>query len=352
MPIQVNDINRDGRIDATEWRRPARPVTPNEVVEVIASDGRIIRMRFSEFQAGLQRGGISLAGDVRPPAESESARLRGILNDVSVRIQEALRQGNQAEAQRLREQLAETVSAASKMENSGVDLTPYKQMLSEESAQDSRHQNLGGEEGGLRNIGGNLNGGAPAAVRLGANPKAEGAGGGALGDGPTPDPSAAYASAIMATDSEADAWTQINNNTNRGKQLMMIFWRLAKQAASGDFHAIYRFMNFLTYVISKDKSLQQIQMGQQLIRLQEMSRQYTNRLLNLSTDSNNPSASSELMKEMTIVRSETDAIATSQKLISQMMEEMAQVVETLTNTTKAALEANGRIQRTVSTIRV
>jgi len=54
------------------------------------------------------------------------------------------------------------------------------------------------------------------------------------------------------------------------------------------------------------------------------------------------------MKVMTEVKSETDAIATSQKLIAQMMEEFAQIVETLTNTTKGALDAQGRVLRNIS----
>ncbi len=147
------------------------------------------------------------------------------------------------------------------------------------------------------------------------------------------------------------SWDSINKNTNRGKQLMMLFFYFARMAESGDMTAMYQFMKFITYVISKDKAKQQIEMGKKLIQLQELSRQWTNKLLNVQTNSNDPAASNELMKTMTIVKSETDAIATSQKLISQMMEEFAQVVETLTNTTKAALETAGRISRTVSTMR-
>ena len=101
-------------------------------------------------------------------------------------------------------------------------------------------------------------------------------------------------------------------------------------------------------LVSKDKAKQQIEMGKKLIALQDLSRQWTNKLMNVSSDASDPNASNELMKTMTLVKSETDAIATSQKLISQMMEEFAQVTETLTNTTKSALETAGRIGRTVS----
>jgi hypothetical protein len=147
------------------------------------------------------------------------------------------------------------------------------------------------------------------------------------------------------------SWDQVNKNTSRGKQLMMLFFYFAKMAESGSMDAMYQFMKFITYIISKDKAKQQIEMGKKLIQLQELSRSWTNKLLNVQTNTADPAASNELMKTMTIVKSETDAIATSQKLISQMMEEFAQVVETLTNTTKAALETAGRIKRTVSTMR-
>jgi pyruvate formate-lyase activating enzyme-like uncharacterized protein len=132
---------------------------------------------------------------------------------------------------------------------------------------------------------------------------------------------------------------------------MMLFFYYARMAESGDMGAVYQFMKFITYIISKDKAKQQIEMGKKLIELQELSRRWTNKLLNLESNSTDSSASGELMKTMTIVKSETDAIATSQKLISQMMEEFAQVVETLTNTTKGALETQGRMLRTVSTFR-
>ena len=158
----------------------------------------------------------------------------------------------------------------------------------------------------------------------------------------------AYAQTLAMEDSTMRAFEDIGKNSNRGKQLMMLFFYFAKMAESGDMGAMYQFMKFITYIVSKDKSKQQIEMGKKLIQLQDLSRQWTNKLLNLQTDSNDPNSSNELMKTMTIVKSETDSIATSQKLISQMMEEFAQVVETLTGVTKAALETEGRILRKVA----
>jgi len=162
---------------------------------------------------------------------------------------------------------------------------------------------------------------------------------------------AAYAQTMVMEGNIMSSWDSINKNTNRGKQLMQLFFYFARMAESGDMTSMYQFMKFITYIVSKDKAKQQIEMGKKLIELQERSRAQTNKLLNVQSNSDDPNASAELMKTMTIVKSETDAIATSQKLISQMMEEFAQVVETLTNTTKAALDTAGRIQRTVSTMR-
>ncbi|MBT3181037.1 MAG: hypothetical protein HN337_00855 [Deltaproteobacteria bacterium] len=165
------------------------------------------------------------------------------------------------------------------------------------------------------------------------------------------DASAMLQSSMVKEEYVQKAWDGVNKNSQKGKQLMMLFFYYARMAESGDMGAVYQFMKFITYIISKDKAKQQIEMGKKLIQLQELSRKWTNKLIDVQSNATDSSASSELMKTMTIVKSETDAIATSQKLISQMMEEFAQVVETLTNTTKGALETQGRILRTVSTFR-
>ena len=111
---------------------------------------------------------------------------------------------------------------------------------------------------------------------------------------------------------------------------------------------MYQFMKFLTYIVTKDKAKQQIDMGKKLIALQDESRRATNKLLNAKSDPNDPNASFEQSKLLTEVKSETDAIATSQKLIAQMMEEFTVISETLTSSTKVTLDSHRRIQQTVS----
>lgn len=162
------------------------------------------------------------------------------------------------------------------------------------------------------------------------------------------DPTAAFVNSSMMENNIMNSWNDaISTNQQQGKKLMMLFFQLARMAQSGDLGAMYQFMKLITYIISKDKANQQIEMGKKLIELQNLSREWTNKLLDMQQDANDPNASTEFMKLMTEVKAETDAIATSQKLISQMMEEFAQVVETLTNTTKAALDAEGRVLRSL-----
>ena len=158
----------------------------------------------------------------------------------------------------------------------------------------------------------------------------------------------AYMQSVAMEDNILGSFDSILKNQNKGKQLMMLFFYFAKMAESGDLGAMYQFMKFLTYIISKDKAKQQIDMGKKLIELQDLSRKWTDKLLGFQTNASDPNSSNDFMKVMTEVKSETDAIATSQKLIAQMMEEFAQIVETLTNTTKGALDAQGRVLRNIS----
>lgn len=159
--------------------------------------------------------------------------------------------------------------------------------------------------------------------------------------------SAAYAQSLMMENNIMDAWDGITNNQNRGQKLMQLLHYYMQMAMSGDLSAMYNMMKAVLYIISKDKALQQIHMANQLIKLQDDSRKATDQLLNFQQSSEDP-GNTEFTKMLQQTKAQTDSIATSQKLIAQMMEEMAQIVETLTNVTKGALDANGRVLRTVS----
>ena len=128
-----------------------------------------------------------------------------------------------------------------------------------------------------------------------------------------------------------------------GQKLMMLFFYFARMAESGDLGAMYQFIKFITYIISKDKARQNIQISTKLIQLQEASRKATEALMKAPTD--DQSAFAKVMQE---TRGQEAAISTSQKLLADMLQEFAHVVETLTNSVKNLLDAWGRVQRTAS----
>lgn len=160
--------------------------------------------------------------------------------------------------------------------------------------------------------------------------------------------SAAYAQSLFMEDNIMKTWDGINKSQNRGQELMQLLFYYMRMAMSGDLTAMYNMMKAVLYIISKDKALQQVHMAKKLIQLQDESRKATDKLLNFNADQKDPNSQMAFTKMLQMVKSDSDSIATSQKLVSQMMEEMAQIVETLTNVTKGALDAAGRVLRTVS----
>jgi len=153
-----------------------------------------------------------------------------------------------------------------------------------------------------------------------------------------------YLNSIYMDQMALEGWDTVGKNQANQKKMMMLFFYFAKMAMSGDLGAMYRFMQFITYIISKDKALQNINMASKLIEMENSSRAALQELLDAPTpDGSDQSASYEFTKIMERTKAHQSSIATSQKLIAQMMEEMAQVVETLTGATKNALDANGRI---------
>lgn len=151
----------------------------------------------------------------------------------------------------------------------------------------------------------------------------------------------------LFNDAKFAAFDQLGKSQKQ-QQMMLLYFYFARMAMSGDMGAMYQFMMFLTTIISKDKAMQNLSMGNKLIELQDRSRIATEEILKISVDNDDPASMNKMQQALTKNKTEEGAIATSQKLISQMMEEMAQVVETLTNATKGALEAHGRILRSVS----
>lgn len=128
------------------------------------------------------------------------------------------------------------------------------------------------------------------------------------------------------------------------KKMMMLFMYFAMQAMSGDIGAMTAFMQFITTIITKDKAMQNVNMANKLIELEDASRKATNELLETpSYDPNNQQVGADFSKTMEKVKADQGSIATSQKLIAQMMEEFAQVSEFLNNLQKSLLDVRGRI---------
>ena len=154
---------------------------------------------------------------------------------------------------------------------------------------------------------------------------------------------ASFLSAMHMDNYLSDGFEGALRSRAEGQKLMMLFFYFARMAESGDLGAMYQFIKFITYIISKDKARQNIQISTKLIQLQEASRKATEALMKAPTD--DQSAFAKVMQE---TRGQEAAISTSQKLLADMLQEFAHVVETLTNSVKNLLNAWGRVQRTAS----
>lgn len=136
----------------------------------------------------------------------------------------------------------------------------------------------------------------------------------------------------------------LGKNQMDQKKMMMLFMYFASMAMSGDIGAMTSFMQFITTIITKDKAMQNVNMANKLIELEDASRKATDELLNTpSFDPNNPQVGADFSKTMEKVKADQGSVATSQKLIAQMMEEFAQVSEFLNNLQKSLLDVRGRI---------
>ena len=348
-------VNQDG-LTWTEWNEMKQKLDPKDVYKVKINGEEFVG-NLAQIEGKLMSSGtLAQSGDALDPATNAQVELDTLQTDMDTLMEEIKQleqEGRLQDMQNKQKDLQAMVKQANVLMNKGAKSFGLK----------SYQKAAGMPEGDKNAFSGKaqISGGGQTPGNAAAQTYS-----GGVGSGFTPPSnwgaqtfggsmpmfnSDTYMKTMAMEDNIMSSWDSVNKNTSRGKQLMMLFFYFARMAESGSMDSMYQFMKFITYIISKDKAKQQIEMGKKLIQLQELSRSWTNKLMNVQTNTTDPAASNELMKTMTIVKSETDAIATSQKLISQMMEEFAQVVETLTNTTKAALETAGRIKRTVSTMR-
>lgn len=158
-----------------------------------------------------------------------------------------------------------------------------------------------------------------------------------------------YLNSVYMDQAILEGMDSVNKNKMEQQKMMMLFFYFARMAASGDLTAMYRFMQFVNWIVSKDKALQNIHLASKLIEYENQSKMALQELLN--TKPPDGKSMEEQMKFTQILestRAQQSSMATAQKLLAQMMEEMSQVVEMLTNAVKMMLEAAGRVGRTIS----
>lgn len=362
MATRINaDYNHDGRISEQEWDNATSELsrTDDRTQYQVEVGGRVYTGTLSQLERQLRSSGIlSNAAEPQSPTENSDAQLaalQGEMDELLQQIMEAKETGNTqrlAELQGKMQQLLARAQRLSAQSNRPIDLAPYREaarsgsILDEANAQTnggstrsgSQPSNAGSAKANTRSAG--RPAGAQAQPFLPSSWKGHNSG----SDITSP----AYAAAQgFIEGAKADAFDAVNESTKRGKQLMMLFFYFARMAESGDLGAMYQFMKFITYIITKDKARQQIEMGKKLITLQEVSRQWTDKLMKLTLDPNDPNSALKMNQLATEVKAQTDTIALSQKLIGQTMEEFAQVTEVLTGVTKNLLDADGRVKRMV-----
>lgn len=135
----------------------------------------------------------------------------------------------------------------------------------------------------------------------------------------------------------------MHKTENESKRMMLLFFMLARMAMSGDVGAMYQFLRFIGHIVNKDKAMQNVQLARKLIELQDVSRKLTQMLVDAPAhDEDDQGVQAEYMKLQQKVQAEQGVIATSQKLIAQMLEEFTQVSEMMTGMVKSLLDARGR----------
>ena len=158
-------------------------------------------------------------------------------------------------------------------------------------------------------------------------------------------PSDAFIKTMHLDNLTQDAFGDALQNSNRGREMMLLFHYLAQRAASGDIGAMYEFMKFVGYIISKDKAKELIQDATQMMKMQEQEREANKMIYDFNVDPNDPASSMEYSKRMIFVKQETDSINTNMKLLGQKMEVVGQTVEVITNMVQNLLEVKGRVER-------
>jgi len=344
-PVDIGDSQRYAWKDVKEAMRNAGSATSasgaNITREELKAELQKILANKVNQQAAVVRDkqrALEAAEAKRPPVPADINTARTALNVEKAKLDQLINQAQASGAMRnaqLRQSMQDSLQLAGRTapEGSGGGSGQFKaQTVSPQSNMPAPAQAGAG--------GANL----PAPAAMTASPTAGAGYGPNLFNGMNPT-TAAYANALALDSNISDGIGMAGKARREGQRLMMLFFFFARMAESGDLGAMYQFIKFITYIIAKDKARQNIQIGSKLIQLQDLSRKATDALLATSTDEKNMG---EFMKAQQKAKSEVDTISTSQKLMADMLQEFAHVVESMVNSTKNLLDAWGRVLRTAS----
>lgn len=149
-----------------------------------------------------------------------------------------------------------------------------------------------------------------------------------------------------AFDSRASAMDEAMKMQGQSNKMMTMLLYLSRMAMSGDIGSMYRFMQFVGTIINRDKASQNVQLADKLIKLQGVSRALTQQLVDTpSYDKDDPQVAYDFQKTMETIKADQGMIATEQKLIASMLQEMAQISEQMFNLQKSLLDVNGNIMK-------
>lgn len=336
---QIKEAMHD-LIQQHEAGSPGSNYSPNEVDLKTMLTAKASPLSEDQFLKGMQNSLATLLNAkeelVKAEKDAEKPGLAKPQKDAAdVAVQTAQTKLQQAK-QMLRNQLAE----AAKKDIPENKLKDFRSALG-----DSPHSTNGsGGDGMLRaSVAGPQALAQQAPQGGGSGPAGGGAPGSAMFDGlNSPATTPGYAAAILG-DQNSEALGNVMNTRREGQRLMMLFLYYSRMAASGDLGAMYQLTQFLSYVISKDKARQNIQIAGKLIQLQDMSRKATDALLN-----SNEKDEAGFAKALQKAKAEEGTISTSQKLLADMLQEFAHVTEAMTNSSKGMLDVWGRVLRTIT----
>lgn len=295
-----------------------------------------ITNRLTEIQALLASASSRIGSGNASP--EETARLAQLIQTLTQEAGQLL-----AEGQRLSPGNEQLSQLATQMRPFGVTIPSESAEGAAPRAATTPGAGAGADEG--------EGGGNP----RGATDGARGAGvtwdfgGSTLGSGGPKFDMDAYLSSVYADQAIFDGWDQIGKNKMQQQRIMMVYAKLASMSMSGDLTAMYRFMQFITSIISRDKALQNIHLAGKMIEYENQSREYLNELMETpAPDGKDQAQSYEFTKTLERTRANQSSIATAQKMLAQSMEEMGQVSETLFGVLASILQSNKRVGQIIS----